>query len=231
MTRTGLRIPCPVTRAAPTRVAGGGFDRSAQMFFPGQLVRVNRAREERGSVSHGHAASGAMASARPLSRPDRDRKLACRSGNRAARDDDKDGRAVVDWLRAKGGSKSELERFFDLLASTAIPKAFPQAAEATLPGCSTRVRKRLRGGSTRVRKWPKWKLIATLDALIDEEAIEDGDAEALAIADREEARGEMRGGRSTATRCVPGSVCWPNGRDRQRRSREAHPEDSRPASR
>jgi hypothetical protein len=49
------------------------------------------------------------------SRTDRDRKLACQSGNRAARDDDKDGRAVVDWLRAKGGSKSELERFSDLL--------------------------------------------------------------------------------------------------------------------
>jgi hypothetical protein len=27
-----------------------------------------------------------------------------------------------------------------------------------------------------------------------------------------------------ATRCAPGSVCWPNGRDRQRRSRGAHPE-------
>jgi len=50
----------------------------------------------------------------------------------AVRDDDQDGRLVVDWLRAKGGSKSELDRFFDLLASASIPKKFPQTAEAAL---------------------------------------------------------------------------------------------------
>ena len=35
----------------------------------------------------------------------------------AVRDDDTDGRALVDWVRAKDGSKSELDHFFDLLAS------------------------------------------------------------------------------------------------------------------
>src|SRR5207248_2664794 len=74
-----------------------------------------------------------------------------------------DGRAVVDWLRAKGGSKSELERFSDLLDHGRGATSTASSARTTrmpAPAIPTAVfTARLPGGRRSSATWatPRWR--------------------------------------------------------------------------